>query len=127
MVGVILKRFWLIGVVVLGGGTGLWLGLHQPPLTHEQGVALVQARCQSCHSAAPTDKAYPVAPAGMILDTKEDVWKHREAILMYSVKSKYMPLMNKTGMTDLERQRLGVWLKPPPSGGGSSPLPSQGL
>lgn len=45
MVGVMLKRLRLIGVVVLGGGTRLWRGLNQPPLTHEQGVALMQARC----------------------------------------------------------------------------------
>ena len=31
--------------------------------------------------------------------------------MMYSLKSKDMPLMNKTGMTDLESQRLGAWLK----------------
>ncbi|GAB3111960.1 urate hydroxylase PuuD [Aestuariicella hydrocarbonica] len=71
---------------------------------------IVSHRCGSCHSAEPTDDVFTVAPAGVILDTESQVRQWAPRILARSVHTQDMPFMNKTGMTDAERQQLGVGL-----------------
>ena len=74
-----------------------------------QARAIVQERCVPCHSAHPTRVAS--APLGIELDTVEQMHAHASVIESVAVASSVMPLGNATGMTDGERERLGVWIR----------------
>lgn len=71
---------------------------------------VIQQRCQACHSATPTDDIFKVAPNGVIFDTQEQMKAFAERIKVRAAVVKNMPLMNKTGMTDDEREILGAWI-----------------
>jgi uncharacterized membrane protein len=76
----------------------------------QQAVAIVQQRCVPCHSRNPTQEGFDVAPAGVVLDTREQIVERADAIEAQAVRTKAMPLGNVTGMTDQERDVLGAWL-----------------
>jgi uncharacterized membrane protein len=71
---------------------------------------IVETRCASCHSSAPTDDVFRAAPNGVAFDTPESMRLRAEAIKQRVVQLKNMPLANKTGMTDVERDMLGRWV-----------------
>jgi uncharacterized membrane protein len=71
---------------------------------------IVETRCASCHSSTPTDDVFRAAPNGVAFDTPESVRLRAEAIKQRVVQLKNMPLANKTGMTDTEREMLGRWI-----------------
>jgi uncharacterized membrane protein len=73
-------------------------------------VAIVQQRCVPCHSENPTQEGYDTAPAGVVLDTREQIEDRADAIEEQAVRTEAMPLGNVTGMTDEERDTLGAWL-----------------
>lgn len=79
-------------------------------LNDAQALALVHKHCTSCHSASPSDEIFKVAPAGVMLDSLEQIHQWKSRIQARAVISKDMPFMNKTGMTDEERVQLGAWL-----------------
>jgi uncharacterized membrane protein len=76
----------------------------------QKAVAIVQQRCVPCHSRNPTQEGFDVAPAGVVLDTREQIVERADAIEEQAVRTKAMPLGNVTGMTDQERDVLGAWL-----------------
>jgi uncharacterized membrane protein len=76
----------------------------------QRAVAIVQQRCAPCHSRNPTREGFDAAPAGVVLDTREQIVERAEAIEEQAVRTKAMPLGNVTGMTDEEREVLGAWL-----------------
>lgn len=71
---------------------------------------IVAARCVSCHSASPTDDVFRVAPGGVVFDTPEQLRLRADAIRSRAVVLRNMPLANKTGMTEGERELLGRWI-----------------
>jgi uncharacterized membrane protein len=71
---------------------------------------IVETRCASCHSSAPTDDVFRAAPNGVAFDTPESIRLRAEAIKQRVVQLRNMPLANKTGMTDAEREMLGRWV-----------------
>ncbi|MFT6287335.1 MAG: putative membrane protein [Halieaceae bacterium] len=73
-------------------------------------VSIIQSRCVSCHSATATDDMFSVAPGGVMLDTLDDIKRWAPRIQARSVDSPDMPFMNKTEMTEEERQMLGSWI-----------------
>lgn len=73
--------------------------------------ALVDRHCVMCHSAHPTHKGIPTAPAGAMFDTAEGLKAHADKIYERAVASPSMPLGNETHMTDAERAQLGAWIK----------------
>ncbi|GGB92293.1 membrane protein [Marinobacterium zhoushanense] len=79
-------------------------------LTNTEAVALVQKRCATCHSATPTDKVFTAAPSGIIFDREDQVRGLIDRIEARAVLTHDMPFMNKTGMTDEERAKLGGWI-----------------
>jgi uncharacterized membrane protein len=87
-----------------GGGT------QAEPVDAEEAVAIVQQRCVPCHSQNPTQEGFDAAPAGVVLDTREQIVDQAGAIDEQAVRTKAMPLGNVTGMTDEERETLGAWL-----------------
>ncbi len=74
-------------------------------------LAIAQTRCVACHSARPTDEDFNEAPGGVMFDTPEQLKQYAARIMAQTVLTKTMPLGNKTGMTDLERARMGAWIK----------------
>lgn len=84
----------------------------KPAISHQQGMAIIEKHCQSCHSQAPTSPLFSQAPVGLILNNLEQVKQHKEAIISRTVISKDMPLGNMSNMTDKERGTLNLWLNP---------------
>ncbi len=70
--------------------------------------AIAQARCTSCHSAAPTDEGFADAPAGMMFDTPDQLYAARDKVFS-QVATGIMPPGNLTGLTDQERAAVIGW------------------
>jgi uncharacterized membrane protein len=70
----------------------------------------VDTRCVSCHSTTPTDDIFRAAPNGVAFDTPESIRLRAETIKQRTVLLKNMPLANKTGMSEIERETLGRWI-----------------
>jgi uncharacterized membrane protein len=89
---------------------------HRVDTTSGEKVALhtiegvVHERCQPCHSAHPTDDVWKSAPSGVMLDTAEQIKRLAPRIKERAVISRTMPLQNKTGITQAERDLLGDWI-----------------
>ena len=79
-------------------------------VTAAQATAIVHSRCAPCHSANPTNEQFTSAPAGVVLDTPEQIVERADQIRAQAVDSTAMPLGNVTNMTDQERQALGTWI-----------------
>lgn len=71
---------------------------------------ILKSRCGTCHSATPTDDMFTAAPAGVMLDDLVAMRQWAPRIKARSVDSTDMPFMNKTEMTDEERQYVGLWV-----------------
>ncbi len=71
--------------------------------------AVIDRRCVTCHSAAPTHVAFPAAPAGVMLDTDQQILAEAERIHQQTVVLKAMPIGNLTGMSDEERALIDAW------------------
>ena len=85
-------------------------GAPAAPVDAAKAVAIVEQRCVPCHSQNPTQEGFETAPAGIVLDTREQIGGQADAIEEQAVRTKAMPLGNVTGMTDDEREALGAWL-----------------
>ena len=68
-------------------------------------MGVVQAKCSVCHMAQPTQAGFNAPPAGIIIQTPEDM-KTYKAKIVTAVQSGYMPLGNITGLTDEERAQI---------------------
>ena len=71
---------------------------------------VIAHRCVSCHSERPSDDIFRIAPNGVTFDTPESIRARAETIRMRVAILKNMPLANKTGMTEAERDLLARWL-----------------
>jgi uncharacterized membrane protein len=70
---------------------------------------VIKQRCVQCHSAAPTDDQFKVPPNNITFDKPEQIKMYGERIKARAVISRTMPLSNKTGMTQDERDLLARW------------------
>ena len=70
---------------------------------------VMQTHCANCHSAKPTDEIFVVAPLGLTFDTWPQIQQRAAVIHRRAVITKDMPMMNKTAMTDQERQIISTW------------------
>lgn len=70
---------------------------------------VINARCTSCHSAAPVHPSFPAAPAGVMLDTADEIVAEADRIHQQTVVTRVMPIGNLTAMTDEERQIIDQW------------------
>ena len=68
-------------------------------------IKVVQAKCSVCHMAQPTQAGFNAPPAGIIIQTPEDMKTHKAKIVT-AVQSGYMPLGNITQLSDEERQQI---------------------
>lgn len=102
-------------IVLLAFATLVWVVAPKSSTTAKTSVSTQQvmqvtnARCLQCHSAKPTDEVFKVAPAGVMYDTEAEVLAKAERIYARAVVSKDMPFMNKTQITEQERQVIAQW------------------
>ena len=71
---------------------------------------IVHERCAPCHSRHPTDDVWKTAPTGVMFDTPEQIQRLAPRIKERAVILRTMPLQNKTGITQSERDVLGDWI-----------------
>jgi uncharacterized membrane protein len=81
-----------------------------PNVEFAAAYGVMQKRCVACHSKAPTDDIFKVAPNGVMFDTPEQIKGRIDAIQQRAVSTSSMPLGNKTHMTEEEREILGRWI-----------------
>lgn len=72
---------------------------------------VVKRHCLSCHSQRNSEVAFPIAPGGVVFDSPADMHRFAERIRLRAVVERTMPLLNKTGMTDGERELLRRWVE----------------
>lgn len=72
--------------------------------------SVIQERCTVCHSAKPTSPLFTAAPAGVMLDTPQQIQALAPKIQAQAVASQIMPLGNITQMTPEERELIGSWI-----------------
>lgn len=72
--------------------------------------SVIQERCAVCHSAKPTSPLFSAAPAGVMLDTAQQIQAMAPRIQAQAVASQIMPLGNITQMTAEERKLVGDWI-----------------
>lgn len=82
-----------------------------PPVKFSEVEPIFKLRCTPCHSAHPTDDTQVTAPNGVMYDTPEQIKKMADRILVRAVETKTMPQGNKTGITEKERELIGVWIE----------------
>ncbi|WP_105901311.1 urate hydroxylase PuuD [Vibrio gangliei] len=70
---------------------------------------VIKERCVECHSATPTSNMFATAPAGVMLDTPEEIQTNAPRI-QSQVQTRVMPLGNLTKMTDEERELVVDWV-----------------
>jgi uncharacterized membrane protein len=70
---------------------------------------IIEQHCVSCHAQNPTDSIFTIAPLGLKLDSWQLIQANAPKIYNRSVVTKDMPLMNKSNMTEQERQILADW------------------
>ena len=72
---------------------------------------VIARRCAACHSATPTLPGFAAAPAGVLLDTPDQIRSQAPRIEAVAVTTQTMPFGNVTGMTTDERELLGRWIR----------------
>jgi len=115
------RAVWILPAATLGMVLLAFVSQPQrlpaPPAGASAGVAftdvrvVVARRCAACHSATPTMAGFAAAPAGVLLDTPEQIRSQAQRIEAVAVAAQTMPLGNVTGMTVEERELLGRWIR----------------
>ncbi|MEH6582967.1 MAG: urate hydroxylase PuuD [Halioglobus sp.] len=114
-----IKRPIILVAAAVAAGTLAFVIAPKPAATSGEGFQASQVpqvesilieRCASCHSATPTDDVFKIAPMGVALDTLPQMKQWASRIKARAVDAPDMPFMNKTGMTDEERQLVGAWV-----------------
>ena len=106
----VLAAILLLGVIA-------WAIAPRPTASTPGDVSLAQvrnvinARCTSCHSAAPVHPAFPAAPLGIMFDSDEQIIADAERIHQQTVVTRAMPIGNLTAMTDEERLLIDAWFQ----------------
>lgn len=81
------------------------------PISDEEAFAIVQRRCAACHATNPGMSGFSAPPLGITFDTLDELIDRAADVKRVAVDTQYMPLGNRTGMTDEERQQLGRWIE----------------
>lgn len=76
----------------------------------QQVQQIIEQRCSSCHSNQNTDDIFTSAQAGVIFTDFASIEQWAPRIKARVIDAKDMPFMNKTQMTEQERNTLAVWL-----------------
>jgi uncharacterized membrane protein len=98
-------------VVAAVGYTSRETARRQRPVGYAEARTVVNRRCLECHSEQPTNRAFPIAPKGVMLDTAQQMKQYARRIEARTAVERTMPLANMSGMTDEERWVLGRWVE----------------
>ncbi len=110
---------WLpaASAAVFFGVTGLFLltarripKTSTEPVSFAEAHAIIQSRCTTCHSQSPTDDVWKSAPSGIMFDAPAQIQRLAPRIKERVFLQKTMPLANKTGITETEREKLARWV-----------------
>jgi uncharacterized membrane protein len=107
---------WTLPIIFGTLAGALWLTEPKPLIgegavvSDSEVLAVTAKHCTMCHAARPTHAGFKEAPKGAILETLDELRRHRLQIEAQAVRNKSMPLGNETQMTDDERAKLGAWL-----------------
>jgi uncharacterized membrane protein len=71
--------------------------------------SVVQERCTTCHSAAPTHPGFQAAPGGVLLETDRQIVAEALRIHQQTVVTRVMPIGNLTNMSEEERTVIDQW------------------
>jgi len=82
----------------------------QQTVTAAQVETIIEQRCSACHSSNNTDDIFKSAQAGVIFNGISSIEQWAPRIQARVIDAKDMPFMNKTQMTDDERNTLAIWL-----------------
>jgi len=72
---------------------------------------IIKYRCGVCHAKNPTFEGIEKAPKGVIYDTAKDIIKNLKKIKEQAIDSNVMPPNNLTGITTIEREKIGLWIE----------------
>ena len=81
------------------------------PVSFDEVLPIIQARCVSCHAAKPTQEGIVAPPKGVILETPSQIRAMAAAINQQAAQSRVMPPGNMTHITDAERRMIARWFK----------------
>ena len=114
------RTVWAIPTVAVAATIGMafWL---QPdtsgsgttataPVAFARVEAIVAARCAPCHSLHPTQAGFSSPPAGVVLETADQIVAEAGRIETV-VSTGVMPLGNATAMTQSERDAVVAWVE----------------
>ncbi len=76
-----------------------------------QVAPIIQLRCVGCHARTPTQPGFAAPPAGLTLETHQEIIANAARIISASVTTRTMPIGNLTGMTDVEREIIAAWYR----------------
>jgi uncharacterized membrane protein len=79
-------------------------------VTDAQIVNIIEQRCASCHADQPTDDIFKTPQGGVIFSGIDSIKQWAPRIKARAIDSQDMPFMNKTKMTEQERQQLAGWI-----------------
>lgn len=84
----------------------------EPPrqVSYAEARGVVNRRCVECHSEHPANRAFPIAPKGVKLDTALEMKQHAPRIAV-RVEDGTMPIANMSAMTAEERSVLTWWVR----------------
>mgnify|MGYP006096993335 CR=1 FL=1 len=72
---------------------------------------IIKYRCGVCHSKNPTFEGVETAPKGVIYDTTKDIMKNLRKIKEQAIDTNVMPPNNLTGITQIEREKIRLWIE----------------
>jgi uncharacterized membrane protein len=98
-------------VVAVVGSTSRETAREKRPVGYAEARTVVNRRCIECHSEKPANRAFPIAPQGVMLDTALQMKQYARRIEASVAVGRTMPLANMSGMTDEERWVLGRWVE----------------
>ena len=80
-------------------------------ITFDEINNIIKYRCGVCHASQPTFEGYENPTLGIIFDSPEDILKNIDKIKTQSIDSDVMPPGNLTGITENEKNIIGLWIK----------------
>jgi len=72
---------------------------------------IIKYRCGVCHAKNPTFEGIDVSPKNIIFDTTKDILKNIKMIKEQAIDSDIMPPNNLTGITQVERNKIRLWIE----------------
>lgn len=117
------SRWWILPVAFIAMLLVIWMTAPTPQTAKSASVSpstqekidtsmihtIIQKRCTVCHSETPSQAGFAAAPAGLVMDTLDQMVTNANRIHQTAVLSKTMPIGNITKMTQQERDLIAHW------------------